>query len=160
MMTLATWPVEAQPLGTFTWQLQPFCNVVTVNVTQQGAVYTMDGYDDQCGTSRRAPLVGLGTPNPDGTIGLGWNIITTPGGRGMQVDARITLPSASGSWSDSAGNTGTLALGASTGGHGATAADNCGVGSRARSRCSPTAASWRAARWTPAPFPRPGPAPV
>ena len=31
---------EAQSLGTFRWQLQPFCNVVTVNVTQQGAVYT------------------------------------------------------------------------------------------------------------------------
>ncbi len=107
----------AQPLGTFTWQLQPFCNVVTVNVTQQGAVYTMDGYDDQCGAARRAPIVGLGTPNPDGTIGLGWNIVTTPGGRGVQVDARITLPSASGSWSDSAGNAGTLALGASTGGN-------------------------------------------
>ncbi len=107
----------AQPLGTFTWQLQPFCNVVAVNVTQQGAVYTMDGYDDQCGAARRAPIVGLGTPNPDGTIGLGWNIVTTPGGRGVQVDARITLPSASGSWSDSAGNAGTLALGASTGGN-------------------------------------------
>ena len=107
----------AQPLGTFSWQLQPFCNRVTVNVTQQGAVYTMDGYDDQCGAQRRAPIVGLGTPNPDGTIGLGWNIVTTPGGRGVQVDARITLPSASGSWSDSAGNAGTLALGASTGGN-------------------------------------------
>jgi len=107
---------EAQPLGTFRWQLQPYCNVVTVNVTQQGAVYTMDGYDDQCGAARRAPIVGLGTPNPDGTIGLGWNIVTTPGGRGVQVDALITLPSASGSWSDSAGNAGTLALGASTGG--------------------------------------------
>lgn len=113
---LAARAVEAQPLGTFTWQLQPFCNVVTVNVTQQGAVYTMDGYDDQCGAARRAPIVGLGTPNPDGSIGLGWNIVTTPGGRGVQVDARITLPSASGSWSDSAGNAGTLALGASTGG--------------------------------------------
>ena len=43
---------QAQPLGTFTWQLQPFCNVVTVNLTQQGAVYTMDGFDDQC---RRGP---------------------------------------------------------------------------------------------------------
>jgi len=113
---LAAVAAEAQPLGTFTWQLQPFCNVVTVNVSQQGAVYTMDGYDDQCGAARRAPIVGLGTPNPDGTIGLGWNIVTTPGGRGVQVDARITLPSASGSWTDSAGNAGTLALGASTGG--------------------------------------------
>lgn len=35
--------VEAQSLGTFRWQLQPFCNVVTVIVTQQGAVYTTDG---------------------------------------------------------------------------------------------------------------------
>lgn len=116
LTTLAVVAAEAQPLGTFTWQLQPFCNVVTVNVTQQGTVYTMDGYDDQCGAARRAPIVGLGTPNPDGTIGLGWNVVTTPGGRGLQVDARITLPSANGSWSDSAGNAGTLALGASTGG--------------------------------------------
>jgi len=115
-VSLAASGAEAQPLGTFTWQLQPFCNVVTVNVMQQGAVYTMDGYDDQCGAARRAPIVGLGTPNPDGSIGLGWNIVTTPGGRGVQVDARITLPSASGTWSDSAGNAGTLALGASTGG--------------------------------------------
>ncbi len=115
-VSLTALAAEAQPLGTFTWQLQPFCNVVTVNVTQQGAVYTMDGYDDQCGAARRAPIVGLGTPNPDGTIGLGWNIVTTPGGRGVQVDARITFPSASGSWSDSAGNAGTLALGASSGG--------------------------------------------
>lgn len=27
---------EAQPVGTFRWQLQPFADVVTVNVTQQG----------------------------------------------------------------------------------------------------------------------------
>ena len=32
---------HAQPLGSFSWQLQPFCNVVTVNLTQQGAVYTV-----------------------------------------------------------------------------------------------------------------------
>ena len=49
---------DAQPLGTFRWQLQPYCNVVTVTVIQQGAVYTMDGYDDQCGAAQRAPLVG------------------------------------------------------------------------------------------------------
>ena len=50
---------EAQPLGTFSWQLQPFCNVVTVNITQLGAFYTMDGFDDQCGAPQRAALVGL-----------------------------------------------------------------------------------------------------
>jgi hypothetical protein len=68
---LAASLAEAQPLSTFRWQLQPYCNVVTVNVTQQGAVYTMDGYDDQCGAARRssgsahrirmAPSVSAGT---------------------------------------------------------------------------------------------------
>lgn len=107
---------DAQSLGTFRWQLQPFCNVVTVDVFQQGAVYTVDGYDDQCGAAQRAPLVGLATPNPDGTIGFGMNVVTVPGGRGVQIDARITLATLSGPWSDSAGNSGTFAINASTGG--------------------------------------------
>ncbi|MCC6992512.1 MAG: hypothetical protein IT181_26145, partial [Acidobacteria bacterium] len=97
----------AQSLGTFRWQLQPFCNVVTVNVTQSGAVYTLDGYDDQCGAPTRAPLVGLATPNPDGSIGLGLHIVTVPGGRAVSVDVRISLATLGGNWTDSAGNSGT-----------------------------------------------------
>ena len=106
----------AQTLGTFSWQLQPYCNVVTVTVVQQGGTYTIDGSDDQCGAPQRAPLVGLATPNPDGSIGLGLHIVTMPSGRGLDVAARITLASLSGPWSDSAGNTGTFAFGAATGG--------------------------------------------
>jgi len=108
--------VEAQSLGTLRWQLQPFCNVVTLNVNQQGAVYTLDGYDDQCGAAQRAPLVGLATPNPDASIGFGLNVVTVPGGRGVQIEARIVLATLSGTWSDSAGNSGTFAFGATTGG--------------------------------------------
>ena len=108
---------DAQALGTFTWQLQPYCNVVTVNVIQQGAVYTIDGYDDQCGAPQRAPLTGVATPNPDGTIGFGLNVVTAPGGRGVQIEARIALPAGSGPWTDSAGNSGTFALAARTGGN-------------------------------------------
>ncbi len=111
---LAT-PATAQPLGSFTWQLQPFCNRVTVNVRQDGAVYTLDGFDDQCGAGQRAPLVGLATPNPDGTIGFGLNIVAS-GGKAVNVDARITLAGLGGSWTDSAGNAGTFAFGANTGG--------------------------------------------
>ena len=110
-LTLLPAAVQAQSLGSFTWQLQPFCNKVTVTVTQNGAIYTLDGYDDQCGAAQRAPLVGLATPNPDGTIQLGLHIVTATGGRQVSVDARITLPGASGTWSDSAGNAGVLALG-------------------------------------------------
>lgn len=107
----------AQPIGTFSWQLQPYCNRVTVSVTQNGGIYTADGYDDQCGAPQRAPLVGLGTPNPDGTIGFGLHVVTVPGGRGVQIDARITLAALSGSWTDSAGNSGTFAFNANTGGN-------------------------------------------
>ncbi len=109
-------PVEAQSLGTFRWQLQPYCNVVTVQVEQRGAVYTLDGFDDQCGAAQRAPLVGLATPNPDGSIGFGLHIVTVPGGRGVQVDARITLPALGGTWHDSLGSSGTFAFNATTGG--------------------------------------------
>lgn len=113
---LAVGRAEAQSLGTFRWQLQPFCNVVSVNVVQAGAIYTVDGVDDQCRGTQRAPLVGLATPNPDGSIGFGLHVVTVPGGRGVDIDARISLATLSGSWSDSAGNAGTLAFNASAGG--------------------------------------------
>lgn len=106
----------AQPLGTYAWQLQPFCNRVSVNVVQAGAVYTLDGWDDQCGASVRAPVVGTAVLNPNGTIGLGLSIVTTPGGVPVHVDAVVTLPSASGSWRDSNGNTGDFVLGGAAGG--------------------------------------------
>ena len=116
LLTRPTLHAQGTPLGTFRWQLQPFCNVVTVTVIQQGAVYTVDGYDDQCGAPQRAPLVGLATPNPDGSIGLGLHVVTVPGGRGLHIDARISLANLSGPWTDSAGNSGTFAFGASAGG--------------------------------------------
>ena len=107
---------NAQPLGSFSWQLQPFCNVLTISVTQQGNIYTLDGYDDQCGAPQRAPLVGTAGLNPDGTIGFGLHIITVPGGRGLSLEARITLPSLNGSWSDSTGYSGTFAFNVRLGG--------------------------------------------
>ncbi len=101
---------SAQTIGTFRWQLLPYCNVLTVTVVQNGAVYTLDGYDDQCVAAPRAPLVGLATPNPDGTIGLGFNIVTAPSGHGVQVAASLTLATLGGTWRDSAGTTGTFAF--------------------------------------------------
>ena len=108
-------PAQAQPLGTFSWQLQPFCNRVTLNVTQNGAIYTLDGFDDQCGASKRAPLVGLATPNPDGTIAFGFHLVP-PGGQPVHVEAQIALAGLSGTWSDSAGHGGPFAFGANAGG--------------------------------------------
>lgn len=104
------WPAVtgAQSLGVFTWQLSPYCNVVTVNVTTSGAQYTLDGYDDQCGAAQRAAVVGMAVPNPNGTVGLGFTVVSTPGGAPVHVDATLSLVTLGGTWLDSAGNSGTL----------------------------------------------------
>jgi hypothetical protein len=97
----------AQPLGTFRWQLQPFCHVITVTVTHVGGVYRVEGTDDQCGAGRDlASVQGLAFPNPDGTIGFGLTTVTTPGGAAVHIDAAITLASLNGTWRDSTGEAG------------------------------------------------------
>lgn len=101
---------SAQPLGTFRWQQQPYCNVLTVQVVQSGNVFHLDGIDDQCGAATQASVVGLAFQNPSGSIGLGFTIVTSPGGTPLHLDATVSLPGASGTWRDSAGNTGAFAL--------------------------------------------------
>lgn len=96
----------AQPIGTFRWQQQPYCNVLTLNVVQIGSVYQLDGVDDQCGATSRASVVGLAFLNPDGTIGIGLTIVTTPGATPLHLDATLNWPSVNGTWRDSAGATG------------------------------------------------------
>ncbi len=109
LLCISASSASAQTVGTFRWQLQPWCNVVTLTVTQAGSVYQLDGWDDQCGGDR-ASVVGTAFLNPDGTIGFGLNIVTTPGGRPVTVDAEITLGTLSGSWRDSTGSTGQFVL--------------------------------------------------
>lgn len=96
----------AQSLGTFKWRLEPFCNVITVTVTQVGGTYRLEGVDDQCGAATQASVMGTAFLNVNGTIGLGFTIVATPGGAPVAVDATVTLPSVQGTWRDSAGRTG------------------------------------------------------
>ena len=120
MSALAASVAWAQPLGTFRWQLQPYCNVVAVGVTQVGGVYRLEGTDDQCGGGRDlASVQGLAFPNPDGTIGFGMTVVTAPGGAPVHVDAEISVATVSGTWRDSAGGTGTFAFtpGSASGGN-------------------------------------------
>ena len=58
----------------------------------------------------------MATPNPDGTIGFGLHVVTSPGGRGVQIEARISHGDLDGPWTDSDGHAGTFAFGTSTGG--------------------------------------------
>ena len=109
-------PATAQPFGTYSWQLQPFCNRITVTINQAGAIYSLDGFDDQCGAPLRAPVVGTAVLNPDGTAGFGFTVVTAPGGRAVHVVAQVNPATGSGTWSDTEANSGTFALGAATAG--------------------------------------------
>jgi hypothetical protein len=102
------WPVtaaHAQPVGTFRWQLQPYCNVFTVNVIQQGEIYTLDGTDDRCGAEQGASVTGIAFQNATGLIGFGLTTVL-PHGIPVHTEARIVLSTLSGDWRDSAGNSG------------------------------------------------------
>jgi hypothetical protein len=108
----------AQSLGSFRWQLQPYCNVLTVVVTQVGAVYRVEGTDDQCGAATSASVIGTAFLNPNGSIGFGLNVVAAPGGTATPIDATIALATLSGTWRDGGGGSGTFAFtpGAGTGG--------------------------------------------
>ena len=99
-------PAAAQSLGTFRWQLTPFCNVVTLDVTQVGSQYRLEGFDDLCGAPNRAAVTGLVVPNPDGTLEFGLTIVTPSGPQ--HVDVTFSIASLGGPWRDNGGNTGTL----------------------------------------------------
>ncbi|MDH4063125.1 MAG: tail fiber domain-containing protein [Acidobacteriota bacterium] len=110
---------SAQSLGTYRWQLQPYCNVVTVAVTQIGSVYRLEGTDDRCGAnSDQASVTGVAYPNPDGSIGFGMTIVTPPLGVPVHVYAEIGMSTLSGNWRDTAGALGAFRFttGAGTGG--------------------------------------------
>lgn len=98
----------AQTLGTFRWQLQPYCNVLTVTIVQQGGQYTVDGTDDQCGAQEKASVRGMAFQNPNSTIGFGLTIVTAPGGAPVHVDASILMATLNGRRQDSSGNVGTF----------------------------------------------------
>lgn len=106
---MAATPVAAQPLGAFSWQLQPHCNVVTLTVTQLGSTYRLEGTDNLCGAAESASAQGVAFLNPAGNVGFGLTIVA-PGAAPIHVAATISPTSLSGSWQDDAGNGGTFAF--------------------------------------------------
>ncbi|MCC6992443.1 MAG: hypothetical protein IT181_25795 [Acidobacteria bacterium] len=105
-MSSALSPAQAQTVGTFRWQLQPYCNVITTTITQSGGVYTVDGTDDLCGANPRAAVTGLAFLNANGTVSFGLSLVVPPSPTAIQLTATIDLGSLGGTWQDSAGNTG------------------------------------------------------
>ncbi len=112
MALLTASGASAQVFGTFSWQMQPYCNIVTLTITQIPGGYTIDGNDNQCGVGGKlAGAAGMALLNPDGTVGLEFTIVTAPSGKAVHVSASINPATGSGPWTDSIGNTGNFALG-------------------------------------------------
>ncbi|MEZ5290769.1 MAG: hypothetical protein R2745_06780 [Vicinamibacterales bacterium] len=112
-------PASAQTIGTFPFALQPYCNQVTITITQEGSTYRLAGWDDACGAAKRYPLHGTIVPNPDGTLHISFTVTRT---NGIAVETSVpnfNVGTLGGTWTDSAGNTGPFLLGGAPGGSGA-----------------------------------------
>ncbi len=98
VVTLLPAAATAQPLGTFTWQQQPYCNRLTFTITFTGQVFTLDGFDDGCGAAERLPASGVAAINPNGSASLGISIVSSGGA--AHIDATINPATLSGTWSN------------------------------------------------------------
>ena len=97
--------VQAQSLGTFRWQQEPYCNVITLDVVQRGGVYQLTGFDDECDAPARGAVNGTAFQNPDGSIGMGLSVIT-PSGQSFHLDVTVSLGTLSGTWRSDTNATG------------------------------------------------------
>jgi len=107
---------DAQVFGTFTWQMQPYCNRVTLTLTNSPGGFTLSGFDDQCGAVAKGSAAGVAVFNGDGTVGLNFTIVTPPAGLAVHVSAAASPATGQGTWSDDVGNAGTFAFQGNTGG--------------------------------------------
>lgn len=103
---------SAQVFGTFAWQMQPYCNIVSLTLSSSPAGFVLEGTDNQCGAVDKAGAVGVASFNASGLVNLNFTIVTAPSGKAVHVAAVVNPGTGSGTWTDSVGNTGNFALGA------------------------------------------------
>lgn len=104
----------AQVVGTFPWQLQPYCNLVTLTLTNTPVGWRLDGTDDQCGAPDRASAFGHASFNATGHVRLNFTIVAAPSGTPVHVSALVSTTNGQGTWSDSVGNSGAFVFFGST----------------------------------------------
>jgi len=106
---------SAQVFGTFTWQMEPYCNRITLTLSSTTAGFTVDGKDDLCGANTGSAY-GVAVFTPGGTVALNFTIVPTPNGKGIHVSAVVNPGTGDGTWTDSAGRSGLFTLGGPGGG--------------------------------------------
>jgi hypothetical protein len=98
-------PIEAQSIGTFRWQILPFCNVLTANISAEGFdSFSVTGWDDRCGAPSRDALYGAFFFNPGfdpagNNVGGGLTVVSA-GGAVRHIDVTINEFTLLGTWND------------------------------------------------------------
>jgi len=106
-------PAEAQTqtLGTFSWQMEPYCNTLTLTVVQDQAGIRLQGTEDLC-EAIYAPQAVEGSAVLDATgvarVGLNTGVAGGSSLEGTRIFASIDTATLNGSWADDAGRTGAL----------------------------------------------------
>ncbi|MFN7979515.1 MAG: hypothetical protein U0P30_15375 [Vicinamibacterales bacterium] len=108
MLALAVAPASAQSLGTYTWQLQPYCNRLAVEIVAQAGGFRLQGSDNQCGVGPAGTATGTAVV-VGSTIEMRIHVVV-PGVKDVHVAAVVNLAGLSGSWSDSGGASGAFAF--------------------------------------------------
>jgi hypothetical protein len=105
-------PASAQTIGTFRWNIAPFCNVLNLTVTQQGESFALVGFEESCAGNPRVPVNGTAIIQADGTITLA---VTSVFPTGDAMHTSVTLDTTlGGTWRDDAANTGTFVFNPTT----------------------------------------------
>lgn len=100
-------PATSQVLGTFRWRMAPFCNVLTLDVEQQGVIGLLSGTDDGCGAPVAGATSGRALQGPTGAVTFTLSTMR-PDGIAVATSATVDVATGSGTWSDEFGNSGTL----------------------------------------------------
>lgn len=93
---------QAQVLGTFYWQLQPLGSVLNLTITQKGSIFSVEGFEAQCGGNLSLPLTGVAIPQANGTIFFGLTSINESGS-GLHTRAYMNTSNFGGTWADNTG---------------------------------------------------------
>jgi hypothetical protein len=101
--------VNAQTVGTYRLNISPFCNVITLTVTQLEAGFSATGSDDNCGLGEASPVTGSFSNTGIGSGSTIKGILTSVGSdesSAVSTTVRIFLGDFDGDWVDEAGNQG------------------------------------------------------
>lgn len=101
----------AQTIGTFHWQMEPYCNTLTLTVVQDAAGIRLQGYEDLCNPIYAPqPVEGSAVLDDNGVarVGLSTGVPSGFTFEGNRVILSIDTASLNGGWADDAGRAGAL----------------------------------------------------